>query len=168
METLINRNDSLKNQEQEFKSDRERILDIMKRNEKPLSASDISRITRLSVIKTISVQSARSRLNELKNSYLIEEQQSSINPMTGLNNTTYRVLNVMGSIGVIQRQITLFENNINMLTNDIETINQMMFISETSIEILNKKLMKFKSQVNRLYKALSHYKEKNNERFNSN
>ncbi len=168
METLINRNDSLINQEQEFKSDRERILDIMKRNEKPLSASDISRITRLSVIKTISVQSARSRLNELKNSYLIEEQQSSINPMTGLNNTTYRVLNVMGSIGVIQREITLFENNINMLTNDIETINQMMFISETSIEILNKKLIKFKSQVNRLYKALSHYKEKKNERFNSN
>ena len=168
METIINRNTSLQIQEQEFKSDRERILDIMKRNEKPLSASDISRITRLSAIKTISVQSARSRLNELKNSYLIEEQQSSINPLTGLNNTTYRVLNVMGSIGVIQREITLYENNINMLSSDIETINQMMFISETSIEILNKKLMKFKSQVNRLYKALSHYKEKNNERFNSN
>ena len=32
----------------------------------------------------------------------------------------------------------------------------MMFISETSIDILNKKLMKFKSQVNRLYKASLH------------
>ena len=137
METIINRNESLKIQEQEFKSDRERILDIMKRNRKPLSASDISRITRLSAIKTISVQSARSRLNELKNSYLIEEQQSSINPMTGLNNTTYRVLNIMGSIGIIQREITLYENNINMLTSDINAIKHIMFVSETSFNILN-------------------------------
>lgn len=158
METIINRNTSLQIQEQEFKSDRERILDIMKRNEKPLSASDISRITRLSAIKTISVQSARSRLNELKNSYLIEEQQSSINPMTGLNNTTYRVLTAIGSIGVIQKEITLYENNINMLTGDIKTINQMMFISETSIDILNKKLIIFKSKINQLYKALTYYK----------
>jgi len=158
METIINRNTSLQIQEQEFKSDRERILDIMKKNEKPLSASDISRITRLSAIKTISVQSARSRLNELKNSYLIEEQQSSINPMTGLNNTTYRVLTAIGSIGVIQKEITLYENNINMLTGDIKTINQMMFISEISIDILNKKLIIFKSKINQLYKALTYYK----------
>ena len=33
METIINRNTSLQIQEQEFKSDRERILDIMKRND---------------------------------------------------------------------------------------------------------------------------------------
>ena len=138
METIINRNTSLQIQEQEFKSDRERILDIMKRNDKPLSASDISRITRLSAIKTISVQSARSRLNELKNSYLIEEQQSSINPMTGLNNTTYRVLNVIGSIGVIQREITLYENNINILSSDVNTMVNMMFVSEPSIEILKR------------------------------
>ena len=168
METIINRNESLKIQEQEFKSDRERILDIMKRNRKPLSASDISRITRLSAIKTISVQSARSRLNELKNSYLIEEQQSSINPMTGLNNTTYRVLNIMGSIGIIQREITLYENNINMLTSDINAIKHIMFVSETSFNILNKKLIIFKSKLNRLYKAIENYKEKNNAQFNRN
>tara|TARA_R110002096_G_scaffold432797_1_gene650214 strand:+ start:23 stop:505 length:483 start_codon:yes stop_codon:yes gene_type:complete len=160
METIINRNTSLQIQEQEFKSDRERILDIMKRNEKPLSASDISRITRLSAIKTISVQSARSRLNELKNSYLIEEQQSSINPMTGLNNTTYRVLNVIGSIGVIQRKITLYENNINILSSDVNTMVNMMFVSEPSIEILKKQLIKFKAILNGLYRALEYFKLK--------
>jgi len=160
METIINRNTSLQIQEQEFKSDRERILDIMKRNEKPLSASDISRITRLSAIKTISVQSARSRLNELKNSYLIEEQQSSINPMTGLNNTTYRVLNVIGSIGVIQRKITLYENNINILSSDVNTMVNMMFVSEPSIEILKKQLIKFKAILNGLYSALEYFKLK--------
>ena len=160
METIINRNTSLQIQEQEFKSDRERILDIMKRNDKPLSASDISRITRLSAIKTISVQSARSRLNELKNSYLIEEQQSSINPMTGLNNTTYRVLNVIGSIGVIQRKITLYENNINILSSDVNTMVNMMFVSEPSIEILKKQLIKFKAILNGLYSALEYFKLK--------
>tara|TARA_R110000737_G_C14478675_1_gene468128 strand:- start:460 stop:942 length:483 start_codon:yes stop_codon:yes gene_type:complete len=160
METIINRNTSLQIQEQEFKSDRERILDIMKRNDKPLSASDISRITRLSAIKTISVQSARSRLNELKNSYLIEEQQSSINPMTGLNNTTYRVLNVIGSIGVIQREITLYENNINILSSDVNTMVNMMFVSEPSIEILKKQLIKFKAILNGLYSALEYFKLK--------
>tara|TARA_R110000765_G_C18807148_1_gene594266 strand:- start:460 stop:942 length:483 start_codon:yes stop_codon:yes gene_type:complete len=160
METIINRNTSLQIQEQEFKSDRERILDIMKRNEKPLSASNISRITRLSAIKTISVQSARSRLNELKNSYLIEEQQSSINPMTGLNNTTYRVLNVIGSIGVIQRKITLYENNINILSSDVNTMVNMMFVSEPSIEILKKQLIKFKAILNGLYRALEYFKLK--------
>tara|TARA_R110001632_G_scaffold71167_1_gene165233 strand:- start:413 stop:895 length:483 start_codon:yes stop_codon:yes gene_type:complete len=160
METIINRNTSLQIQEQEFKSDRERILDIMKRNDKPLSASDISRITRLSAIKTISVQSARSRLNELKNSYLIEEQQSSINPMTGLNNTTYRVLNVIGSIGVIQRKITLYENNINILSSDVNTMVNMMFVSEPSIEILKKQLIKFKAILNGLYRALEYFKLK--------
>tara|TARA_R110002153_G_C13181679_1_gene485120 strand:+ start:25 stop:507 length:483 start_codon:yes stop_codon:yes gene_type:complete len=160
METIINRNTSLQIQEQEFKSDRERILDIMKRNEKPLSASDISRITRLSAIRTISVQSARSRLNELKNSYLIEEQQSSINPMTGLNNTTYRVLNVIGSIGVIQRKITLYENNINILSSDVNTMVNMMFVSEPSIEILKKQLIKFKAILNGLYRALEYFKLK--------
>tara|TARA_R110000764_G_C10926116_1_gene374450 strand:- start:460 stop:942 length:483 start_codon:yes stop_codon:yes gene_type:complete len=160
METIINRNTSLQIQEQEFKSDRERILDIMKRNDKPLSASDISRITRLSAIRTISVQSARSRLNELKNSYLIEEQQSSINPMTGLNNTTYRVLNVIGSIGVIQRKITLYENNINILSSDVNTMVNMMFVSEPSIEILKKQLIKFKAILNGLYRALEYFKLK--------
>lgn len=160
METIINRNTSLQIQEQEFKSDRERILDIMKRNDKPLSASNISRITRLSAIKTISVQSARSRLNELKNSYLIEEQQSSINPMTGLNNTTYRVLNVIGSIGVIQREITLYENNINILSSDVNTMVNMMFVSEPSIEILKKQLIKFKAILNGLYSALEYFKLK--------
>jgi|TARA_R110000787_G_scaffold11939_4_gene38918 repressor of nif and glnA expression len=160
METIINRNTSLQIQEQEFKSDRERILDIMKRNDKPLSASNISRITRLSAIKTISVQSARSRLNELKNSYLIEEQQSSINPMTGLNNTTYRVLNVIGSIGVIQREITLYENNINILSSDVNTMVNMMFVSEPSIEILKKQLIKFKAILNGLYRALEYFKLK--------
>lgn len=162
METILNRNNSLIIQEEEFKSDRQRILHIMNKKQKPTSASDISRITRLSATKTISVQSARSRLNELKNSYLIEEQHSSINPLTGLNNTTYIVLNIIGSLGVIQKEISLYESNINILTSDIEAINHTMFISETSYNILNKKLIIFKSKLNRLYKALENYKEKNN------
>lgn len=158
METIINRNISLETQEQQFNSDRDRILDIMKRENKPLSASDIHRITRLSPLKTISVQSARSRLNELKNSYLIDEMQSSINPATGLFNTTYIVLTNMGSIGVIERELTLYNNNADMLQTDIQTMQNMMFVSETSIDILKKQLRKFLAHISRLEKALKNYK----------
>ena len=160
MEATVNRNDSLHNQENEFKSDRDRILNIIKREGAPLSASDINRITKLSSLKTISVQSARSRLNELKNFFHIKEHYSSINPVTKLNNTTYRLLNPMGSIAVIQNQITLYNNNINMISKDIETLKQMMFISEFSINLLNKQLIKFKIKLKGLFSALQHFNSK--------
>jgi len=158
MEATVNRNDSLHAQENEFKTDRDRILSIMEDQGGTVSASDILRITRRSNFKTISVQSARSRLNELKNFFLIEEHHSVRNPLTGLNNTTYRMLTSFGSIAVIQNQITLFENNINMLSRDIETLKQMMFISEFSINLLKKQFVKFKIKLKGLYKALEYFK----------
>ena len=160
MEATVNRNTAFLDNEQDFKSDRDRILDIMKREDTPLSASDIHRITRLSTLKTISVQSARSRLNELKNFFQIKEHHSSINPVTKLNNTTYRLLNPMGSIAEIQSQITLYNNNINMLSSDINTMVNMMFVSEPSIKILEKQLIKFKAKLNGLYSALEYFKLK--------
>lgn len=160
MEATVNRNDSLHIQENEFKNDRDRILSIMEDQGGTVSASDILRITRQSNFKTISVQSARSRLNELKNFFLIEEHHSSRNPLTGLNNTTYRMLTSFGSIAVIQNQITLYNNNINMISKDIETLKQMMFISEFSINLLNKQLIKFKIKLKGLFSALQHFNSK--------
>ena len=157
METTINRNTSLQIQEYEFKTDRDRILDILKKSEKPLNASDIAKITRQSNQKSISVQSARSRLNELKNSYLIDEHKSSVNSFTGMKNTTYKYLSRLGSLAVIEREITLFKNNINIISRDIETMSNMMFVSDVSIELLEAKLKKFKATVSRLYKAKENY-----------
>tara|TARA_R110002012_G_scaffold147303_3_gene305748 strand:- start:539 stop:1015 length:477 start_codon:yes stop_codon:yes gene_type:complete len=158
METTINRNTSLHIQQYEFKTDRDRILDILKNSEKSLSASEISRITRQSNNKNITVQSARSRLNELKNSYLIQESESSVNHITGLKNTSYKYLTRLGSISVIEREITLYKNNVNLISSDIETMKNMMFVSDVSIELLEKKLQSFKAVVTRLYKALNNYK----------
>ena len=160
MEATVNRNKALFDNEQDFKSDRDRILHIMKREDAPLSASDINRITRLSVLKTISVQSARSRLNELKNFFQIKEHHSSINPVTKLNNTTYRLLNPMGSIAEIQSQIALYNKNITILESDVNTMVNMKFVSEPSIEILSRQLIKFKSKLNGLYSALEYFKLK--------
>ena len=88
METIINRNTSYLTQLPKIKDHRKYVWESLRDNPSGLTAQQISDLSH----KRVSLNSVRSRLNELLNDCLITIKGSRRNPITGKVNTIFRFI----------------------------------------------------------------------------
>lgn len=135
METIINRNNSYITQLPKIKDHRRYVWESLRDNPNGLTAQQISDMSQ----KRVSLNSVRSRLNELLNDCLIRSKGSARNFKTGKVNTTYCL------VSKSETKI-MIENKLITLTAERDLLLENYF----KYELLNERLDTINKEINRL------------------